>query len=308
MDVEKMKRCPVCQSRKFHGSKAVGWKCRNCGFENIPDKVLATMQKANNDGGIIEVVKPSYTINKSSLDWQNSTRDLAMNDLAISPLFQEIHDHHSNAWKFKIIKDNPNLDLERQKGFKGKYFVIPHELKIRKSKEWLVIYNEGRNKVPLKNLDKTEVHILQGLKNIALEISQKYNFEIESIPIPLASNRPEVKTGFLSANNFYEEEAKAVYPTPSPIELQGKNAVKNAINLSAMLEDFRIVMEREIQNKQLHQSVLIDMKDTLKAIQINVSRPEGLASKILRIFNSFRSAVVKHKTDSTNQGGKINVE
>lgn len=296
-----MKRCPVCQSRKFHGSKAVGWKCRNCNFENIPQRVLTTLsQKAKCDGGITNEGIESHIITS----------------LSHSALFQEIHDLHNKAYKFKIIKDNPNLQLPRIEGFDGKLFIINYNgFKIRKSSNWLIIYKNGRNFVPLKDLDKTDLHIQDGMKNLAIEIANKYKFEIDATPLAFSKNRPEVKTGFLSANNFYEEEAKAVYPTPSPIELQGKNAVKNSLNLSAMLEDFRIVMEREIvskqleiQNKQLHQDVLIDMKDTLHAIKDNVSRPEGLASKILRIFNSFRSAVVNHKTDSTNQGGKINVE
>jgi len=274
-----MQRCPVCNSRKFHGNKRIGWKCYNCRYENIPQEII---QETNNDKGIIESSKPSNTIINSSL-------------------FQEIHDLHNNAYKFRIIRDNPNLNLTKQSGFKGNYFIVPHELKIRKSKNWLVIYNDVRNKVPLKNLDKTDSTMLEGLKNIALEIGSKYSFEIDTIPILFSKNRPEVKTPFLSANNFYEEEAKAVYPLPSPIELQGKNAVKNSINLSAMLEDFRIVMEREIQNKQLHQSVLIDMKDTLKLIQQNgnhVSFFSRLKKSLAFHINSLRLAVVKEKTSS----------
>lgn len=259
----KRKRCPVCNSRKWHGYKGY-WKCGNCG--KIWEERASAIQGANNDKGIIETAKPSLTINNSSLDCQLSSKDTSLNN---SPMFQEIHDLHNNAYKFRITKDNPNLDLVRQEGFKGRYFIVPHQLNIKKSKNWLVIYNDSRNKVPLKNLDKTDSTMLEGLKNIALEIADKYSFEIDSTPILFSKNRHEVKTPFLSANNFYEEEAKAVYPVPSPIELQGKNAVSNAINLSAALVELNQNILLEIQNKQMHQAVLVDMKDTLKAIQQN---------------------------------------
>jgi hypothetical protein len=250
-----MKRCPACNSRRYRGDQRVGYKCFRCSFDNYPKDLLKTVQKANNDGVIIDSSIPSQTI---------------MN----SPLFQEIHDYHGNAWKFRIKRDNPNLNLSRQKGFKGNWYIIPYKfLKIRKSSKWLVIYKEGKNKVPLKNLDKTALHIIEGLKNTALKIAEKYRFEIEPIPLNFSKNHPEVKTPFLSANNFYEDEAKAVYPPPGPIELQGPDAIKNAINLTTLLVDFKDVMEREIRNKQLHQSVLNDMSDTLKQIQ------ESLRSK-----------------------------
>lgn len=275
------KRCPVCDSRKYHGNRQVGFKCYRCGFKTIPEKIRKAIQEANNDKVIIESSKPSNTIINSSL-------------------FQEIHDLHNNAYKFKIIRDNPQINLERVRGFKGRYFIVPNEMKIRKSKEWLVIYNNNRNKVPLKNLDKTDSTMLEGLKNIALEIANKYSFEIDPTPILFSKNRHEVKTGFLSANNFYEEEAKAVYPVPSPIELHGKNSVDNAINLSTALVKLNQSINLEIQNKQLHQNVLLDMRDALRAIQLNVSKPEGFADKILNILGLLL-AKVKNKTASNQK-------
>jgi hypothetical protein len=250
-----MKRCPNCQSRKFYGNRKLGFVCRNCGFKNIPQSILSTLQKAKCDGGITNEGIESHIITNSSL-------------------FQEMHDLHNKAYKFRITRDNPNLQLQRIEGFDGKLYIINYNgFKIRKSSKWLIIYKNGRNKVPLKNLDKTSLHILEGMKNLALEIADKYKFEIDAIPLSFSKNRPEVKTPFLSANNFYEDEAKAVYPVPSPIELQGKNAVPNAINLSAMLEDFRIVMEKEIQNKQLHQEVLEHMDKTLGKIEDKIDMP-----------------------------------
>jgi hypothetical protein len=298
-----MQRCPNCQSRRFYGNEQVGWKCYKCGYENIPSPL---MQKAKCDGGITDNVKPSQSHHYSSLDWQNSTRTLSMNQTLISsPLFQEIHDLHDNAWKFKIIHD-ADVDWPRQKGFDGS--IQRSEFnghRIAKTKNWLIIFKDGRNKVPLKDLYMTSNFIMQGIIETAQEIARRFNFEIEPIPLLFSRNKPEVKTPFLSATNFIEEEAKSVYaqPTaPGPIEMQGKNAVKNSLNLSAMLEDFRIVMEREIvskqleiQNKQLHQHVLEHMDETLRKIEDNVRRPEGLSVKILKFFGLL-SAKVKSKT------------
>jgi len=277
-----MKRCPVCNSRKYHGNRIVGFKCYKCGFENIPQKVLASIQKAKCDGGITNEGISSQTITNSSL-------------------FQEIHDLHNNAYKFKIIKDNPNLRLQRIEGFDGKLYIINYNgFKVRKSSKWLIIYKNGRNIVPLKDLDKVDLHILEGMKNLALEISHKYGFEVDPTPIAFSKNRPEVKTPFLSANNFYEEEAKAVYPVPSPIELQGKNAINNAINLSTALVELNQSILLEIQNKQLHYSVLNEMKNTLKLIAENnnhVSFFSRLKKSLVSIFFSFRSAEAKEKTE-----------
>lgn len=301
-----MKRCPNCNSRKFYGNRKLGWKCRNCGFENIPQSILASLQKAKCDGGITESGISSQRHHYSSLDWQNSTKDLSVNESLISsPLFQEIHDIHDNAWKFKIIKDVP-VDWQRQKGFDGS--IQRSEFnghKIAKTKNWLIIFKDGRNKVPLKDLCMTSNTILQGIVETAKEIAQRYNFEIDSTPLLFSKNRPEVKTPFLSANNFYEDEAKAVYhPLPSPIELQGKNAVNNALNLTTLLVDFKDVMEREIHNKQLHQNVLNEMSLTLKDIRDNVSKPEGLSAKIRNNFGLWL-AKVKSKTIPSSKNQEV---
>jgi len=244
------RRCPICKSRKWRENQLERgkWKCFNkkCGFEwwNPAYHV------SKSDGGITSKGFESQTITNSSL-------------------FKQIHDLHNNAYKFKIIRDNPDLELPRIKGFDGRIYIINYKgFKARKTKKWLIIYKSGRNKVPLKDLDKTGLLVLEGMRNLALEMSHKYGFEISPIPLPFSKNRPEVKTPFLSANNFYEEEAKAVYkPLPSPIEMQGKNAINNSINLSTALAELNQSILLEIHNKKLHRNVLNDMKDTLKLIQ-----------------------------------------
>jgi len=255
----KGKKCPTCGSRKWHGYKG-WWKCGNCGKEIRPTPQKAKCGVVTTANGI-----SPQTTTSSPLDYLLSSKDIS---IVNSPLYQAINDHHSNAWKFKIIRDNLDLNLKKQNGFDGPISWIYFEgITAMKTANWLILYKNGRNKVPLKNLEQTEVHILQGLTNTALKIAEKYNFEIEPIPQVSGENHPEVKTPFLSANNFIEKEAKAVYKIPSPIETLGKNAVKNAINLTEALVMLNENILLEIQNKQLHQKVLEDMRDTLKEMR-----------------------------------------
>ncbi len=223
-----------------------------------------------------------------------------------SPLFNAIHDNHNNALKFKILKfTEPSLPRSR---FKGRKWDIPEGFI---TPNWLVIYHDKRERVPLKNLPSVADTIVQGMVNIAKEISHCYNLTIDSTPLPFSSNRPEIKTPYVSANNFIEKEAKAVYPTPSPIELIGENAVKNAWNLTETLANLTRLTELEIENKQLHHSTLVDMKDTLKAIKENLMKNENVVVEIKgneKIGMSASSLFMFKKLDSAIRNAKKNVE
>jgi hypothetical protein len=154
-----------------------------------------------------------------------------------SPLFSAIHDYHNKALKFKVLKF-VEPGLPKPEGYDGrKWLFTYHNMHGFITPNWLVIYYNRREKVPLKDLEQTANLIVQGMINLAKEIAEKYNIVINPTPLPFSSNRPEIKTPYLSANNFIEKEAKAVYPPPSPIELTGENAVKNAWNLTSMIAE-----------------------------------------------------------------------
>lgn len=292
-----MKRCPNCNSKKIRGSKEVGFKCP-CGFETLP------MNHNPDNGGVtIDTRISPYIINKSPLDWQNSTIGSSLKN---SPLFGKVHDLHNNAYKFRITRD-AEVDWPRQPGFKGKRYMISYKgMKIHKTVTWLIIYNEGRNRVPLRDLNETSVHILQGLSNLAKEIASKYGFEIDPSPLTASKNRPEVKTPFVSALKFIEPEVQAVYQPPSPIEMKGSNAVPNSYNLTETLTNLLELTKLEYQNKIKHDAVLDCMlktqektQETMEAIKNNTQRPTDLTYKIKSALGLW-SAKFKIKTTPTN--------
>lgn len=261
-----MQRCPNCRSRKFYGSKKLGWRCRNCGYTNIPENIRKSMHKPNNDMGIINKRIESNTIMNSSL-------------------FSRIHDLHNIAFRFKVNRFPASIDLKRQQGFKGNVYRFSYKGKnIMLSRNWLIIYNKGRNKMSLRNLPKAEADIRAELIALAKEISAKYEFTIDDNPILFAKNKPEVKTSFTSAVNFIEPEAKAVYTAPSPIELTGKDAVKNAMNLSAMIVNLNDSVNLFRQEIRTHIRATERWEKAADRIA-NVSKPEGLT------FQSFTSRI-----------------
>lgn len=274
-----MKKCPVCGSKKFYGSPPVGYHCLKCGYKNIPESIRKRLEndhKAGNDRVIIGHHSHQAIVINSPENKQLSTGRLSMNE----PLFDAIHDLHNNAYKFRIVNDN-KVDWPRQKGFKGNIRVTEFKgHKVKKTSKWLIVYRDGRNRVPLKKLQDENKRIYDEIKGIAIVLADKYGFTIDQEPLLFTSNRPEVKTPFLSSNNFDEPQAKAVYPLPSPIELKGVDAVKNAVNLTVLLSEFKVAMEREILNKRKHEDVLDTMKETLIEIKNNVSLPLGKTAKM----------------------------
>lgn len=277
-----MKKCPVCNSETFYGSKELGYRCRRCGYTNIPEPVRRSLNhhKRQNDRGIIESRKPSLTIMNSSL-------------------FSEMHDLHNIAYRFRIIGDLPAVDLPRQKGFKGRIYRFSYKgRKIMLSSKWLVIYNSKRVKIPLKDLDQADQQIRAELAELALELASSYGIKLDPEPRLFSKNRPEIKTPFLSGSNFIEPEAKAVYPLPSPIELTGSNAKQNAFNLSESLIRLNDSIQLEIKNKQLHQATLNDMRDALADLRSYFSEAQASknVSNIITKRISFWLSDLKEKT------------
>jgi len=277
-----MKSCPSCGSERYPGSDKTGHRCLNCGYLFIPEEIrIALSHKPVNDGGIMDLTNSAISIIKPSLTIINS------------PLFDAVHDLHNNAYKFRILQDNPDLDLPRQPGFKGRLFCFEFNgCKIKKSSKWLIIYKDGRNKVPLRSLYNTSDMILKGLAETAQEIARRYGFKIDPTPLSLSSNRPEVKTGFLSADNFQEPEAQAVYSKPGepgPIELKGPNAVRNSFLLSESLAQLADLTALEIQNKQLHQAVLCEIRDAIRELKDHYPRPQGLIERIKNMLGFWLS-------------------
>lgn len=274
-----MKKCPVCGSRKFKGNRRVGWYCPRCHYKNIPENLRKSLEghhKADNGPVTIEQgISPYITMN--------------------SPLFQEIHDLHNNGWKFKKISGI--VDKDPTPGFKGKTKWLTHNgHRVQVTKNWLMIYRKGRNKVPLSDLADRENEILGEFTRTAEEIAERHGLVIDKRPVAMG-NRPEIKTPFLSGVNFNEKGIQAVYPVPSPVEMKGPDAVKNSYNLTEVLANLTDLTRLEIHNKQLHQAVLEDMRDALSEIKVNVSRPVGLSSKIKNVLGLWL-AKIKPKTTS----------
>lgn len=266
-----LKRCPVCNSRKFHGFKG-RYKCGNCGKIWISSAV----QETDNDGGLINPIQ------SSSIPQYNA-------------------DLHNIVLKFPIIKDSV-VDWPRQEGFKGFIQVTTYKAyQIKKTKNWLIIYNNKRINTTINNLEKAYDLEVQKLTQLAIEISQRYNFEIDKTPLSFSRNRPEVKLDFLASNNFYEAEAKSVYPSPSPIELIGKNSINNSMNLTMMLTDLRNSIMLEIENKKMHQKVLEDIRENIKknnelVVQIYGKEKEGMSSfqiEFAKSLNNLLNSAIK---------------
>jgi hypothetical protein len=177
-------------------------------------------------------------------------------------MFSAVHDLHNPALRFKILA-MPNPPTAPK--VKGKWNFSYEGRSCFLTDKWLVIYNSGRNKVPLRDLPQTADTIVQGMVNLALQISRRYNLTIDPTPIPFSSNRPEIKTPYTSSTNYIEKEAKAVYPVPSPIELTGPNAVGNAMNLTEMLALQLEATKLEIANKIKHDAVLEGMLSAQRA-------------------------------------------
>lgn len=153
---------------------------------------------------------------------------------------QDIHapnlscDIHNNGFRFKIIKDNPNVHFKIVNGMRGwkPEILKTKDFSIRRTKSYVEFYYRKRIKCTLKDSKEILKQLKKQFISEASLFSNKYSIQLDLSPIPL-KNRPEIKLPeIISAKNFHNSKMKAVYPKPSPLETHGSDAVESAITLS----------------------------------------------------------------------------
>jgi len=246
-------RCPSCKKdRYFRKGKDYPFECLDCGFLETDTPSLLMENKgitgstSLNCGGSINLNKPQ----------------------SILPNLSELH---NRSVKFIITKDN-KVDWKKRKGFRGSIWDLRFkEHSIEKGTNYLVVHYDKRTMIDENGLLKKDEEIVNELVEIAKEVSTESKFEINPTPI---FHRIEVKSSYTMDSKFVESEAQVVYNSPyNNLELKGKNAIPNNLNLTETLEGVKQAMLLEIYNKKLHQAVLEDMRDTLKEMRPRKESP-----------------------------------
>ena len=222
-----------------------------------------------------------------------------------SPMFNAIHDMHNNALKFKV---SGAVDWPIQDGFRGGGIQSTtfKGFRVKKTKNWLIIYYNRRERVPLSHLSQTADTIITGMINLAKDIADRYGLQLDPTPLPFSSNRPEIKTPYKMDGKFIEAEDKQVYNPPNNyLELNGQNAKDNALNLTQFLvknmELQKIQIENtllEIHNKEKHDAVL---EGILKAQQADIELRKEMrdALKVIgaqrpSVFSAIKKLIFHH--------------
>jgi DNA-directed RNA polymerase subunit M/transcription elongation factor TFIIS len=245
--------CPKCKKDEYFythsNGKRTGLVCKSCGYE--PNKINAGDTTKHH-------ISPQET--------QSTAQNRLLYTGALSKAERDLH---NNCVKFKVIKF-VEVSWNRLEGFNAPIYVMIYQgFNVQYMKNWLKIFSKGRNFTDLNGLEPKKDEILKKLTEIALEIATKNGFEIEPIPIIF---RQENKTPYLSHVNFVEKEAQSVYAKNGElgkIEFKGENCIQNDFNLTQALITLNENILLEIENKKLHQKVLIDMSDTLREIANN---------------------------------------
>lgn len=137
-----------------------------------------------------------------------------------------------------------------------------------------MIYKGKRYKERLADLQNEHSRILHDCVKIAQEFAKDHNFQIDPTP-EFFKNRPEVKLEFLTADKFYEKDAKSVYEKPNNfLETQGKDAVKNALNLTETLSLFKEQIELHLKVQEKTLEVLSKMEEKMSERTENLSIPK----------------------------------
>jgi hypothetical protein len=219
--------------------------------------------------GFIEPPMPADG-EKTDIGHQNLNCGDSMNLNQPQSILPNLSELHNRSVKFIITKDN-KVTWKKRKGFKGSIWDLKYkEHSIEKGTNYLVVHYDKRTMTDENGLRRLDEEIVSELVEIAKQVSKEANFEINPTPI---FHRIEVKTSY-TMNKFTEPEAQVVYNTPyNNLEFKGKNAIPNNLNLTETLEGVRQAMLLEIKNKQLHQAVLEDMRDTLKEMRPKKANP-----------------------------------
>lgn len=215
--------------------------------------------------------------------------------------------NHNLAIKLKILTDNSQADFSKEldyrevlkgkKHWKAKVFVFPFPISatIEKNPEYIIVNFHKFYSSPQTFLNDFFLKVFKGISYVCDYFYQKYEikldrYEPEIIRFHLANERPDLNEKVKKKAQItvgLNRKAKVIFPTnfdakawldrsQGNVEIETNDLtyeenllmMPEAIHsIANLLPKFQQSIEMEIQNKQLHLSVLTDMKDTLKAIR-----------------------------------------
>lgn len=207
-------RCPACNSRRFHVWRGKG-KCYRCGYIWRDPSYHKTIF--------------SKDLHIGNEKHQNPTRNHEQNNKDIL-----VVDLHDNIYKFKILKDNPDVIIGSIKQMKNwKMEILERgEVIYRRTTKHVVISIKRRFLEQIKDL-KGLTDVDQKIKNLFIKAGAEFQEEFEILldlkhPIPIMKEI-KAKEGFRSPIQFQGKKVKCVYPDGS-IEWIGSDAVETFKN------------------------------------------------------------------------------
>lgn len=267
--------------------------CKNCQSENADNRT--------NCWYCDKLLHPHPIISTGtniSPDYKSIAKGCVNNDnIALKHEKTHLLDLHKIAYKFNITRPH---DFKRGKPFKMRgwtgralenndfsWHVTPH---------LIIIWTRERVDAPHREAETVKEQWKKDITAFAIKFARENDLEIDPTPIP---HSKEVKVrDFKVAENFRLKNVKSVYPPPCEIEFTDKRtAIKDSVrfvsdidkyrqtleDVNQSIQDFNTSIQLEIYNKQLHTSVLNDIKDAMKLLQ-EQSRKTSLLEKLKRFF------------------------
>jgi len=268
-----MLRCPNCNSRKFHGNYKQKY-CSNCGYtwkNSLYHKTIITKNFQIGHEKVSNTMK----------NHEKNDRDYSQVNL----------DYHDNVFKFKIKKDNPDIEnfCSQKVNMSNwiKYYYKEGNWTFIKTPKNLIISIERRF---LKDVYSTK-EIKEGGKRIldlfikqAILFSEKYNLLLDlSNPIPVMKEIKQDK--LISPELFYGEKTKSVYPS-KVIETFGRDAEISMANIFDNLaietkaDDLEVKMDGGFNTI----SFLLTQQNDLNAKILEILEHRSISSRIIKFI------------------------
>jgi len=253
-------RCPKCNSRKYKGN-AFSKLCSNCGFHWENPKYRKTTFTS----------EPHLGSDRTSNIVRNSEQFLhKQRDVNVNCPKQITIDYHNVAYKYPIIRDNPNVHLSEIIKMKGWNKEQEHtkDVTIQRTPKSVIFYLRKRIKKDISQSD-TAVKIAETvIKQEAMAFSEKYGIELGE-PEPL-SKEVKIEPAFLPAGTMFKSKiAKSVYPDGQVEFIDKKDAMehtKNFVDNMALLnrvDRIENIMEGFSENIVTHMEVLRSIREEI---------------------------------------------
>ena len=272
-----MKKCPNCNSKKYHGNSFMK-KCENCGFE---------------------WKNPSYhkfAFTYGSHYGAEKTQNIVRN----SEKFGQI-EYHNIAYKFPIICDNPQLSLPEIIPMKNwnKEQLKTKQVTIQRTPKSIIIFLNRRITKDVKDINKAISEAETVIRSEAQAFSKKYNIVLGE-PEPLKKEMKLIPPFLPAGVKFEGKIAKSVY-NDGTIEFTDKdkagehtkNFVENmalvnkvdGINqkldkLNGALNTFAVGMEQ-------HMILISELQNTARSMDKAVNNITPLYLKIWKKIRSW---------------------